>query len=168
MSHTVKTKTPFVDKKLLLKALDKLKIEYYEQNNRIIINNRQYYGNEYFILQNMKYQYIHDSYSNIREFLGEITNTYNNLYQELLEKIRKAEEELKKKIAEEKRKEEEERIRKELERLRKEQEEMEKKRLELIENNKKMIKEKAKKMGYKVKETTKNGKTKLVLVRRTY
>jgi len=158
MSYKAKTLTPFVDKKILLEAMDNLNISYREANNNIIIQNiLDYQGQQYFTLNNMRYQYVHDSNSNVNKFLAEIEKEYKSIHNKLIKKIMELE-----------KRKEEERIKKELERLRKEQEEMERKRVELIENNKKMIKEKAKKMGYKVKETVKDGKVKMVLVRRTY
>jgi len=180
MSHITKTKTPFIDKKLLIKALDKLNINYSLEGENIITDRKDFYGYQKFILINGKYLFQHDSsatnssygwsgyygsnwqkqfgdWKSVSEFIKAVTIEYSNQYKILQERIKELE-----RLAEEKK------IKEELERLRKEQEEIERKRLELIDNNKKLIKEKAKKMGYKVKETVKNGKVKMVLVRRTY
>ena len=157
MSYTIKTQTPFIDEKILLEALDNLEIKYRLSSNKIYMDTG-YYNQEYFEFKSSRYKYVYDSDNrDAKRLLKDIAKEYKSIHDKLIKKIMELE-----------KKKEEERVRKELEKLRKEQEEIERKRVELIENNKKMIKEKAKKMGYKVKETVKDGKIKMVLVKRTY
>jgi vacuolar-type H+-ATPase subunit I/STV1 len=130
MSSVVRTSTPFINKQLLLKALDAVGCKYEIQGNTILTERQDYYGSQKFILLNGRYTFEHEknaagySWGNINmqqyktsaSFIAAVGKEYNAIYKkqlEELERIRLAA------IAEA------ERIRKEklaeLERLRKEQ-----------------------------------------------
>jgi hypothetical protein len=158
MSAVVKTRTPFLNKNLLLEVLDEMGIEYQVQGEKIITERKDYYGKQCFILNNGQYFFQHDSSANnlarypqypwdhnfkegktVHEFLSNVEVRYKLAETRLLKHL--AEEE-RKRIEEEKR--------------------------QFVEQQKQKIIEKSKQQGYSVKEKTKGKKVQLVLVRQTY
>jgi hypothetical protein len=155
MSCVIKTVTPFINKELLLQALDKVGCKYTLRGNEILTKRTDYFGNQKFVFTNGRYAFQHDkeqyglrnfgtqASKDISQFLGTIEKEYNYLYQRKLEEL------------------EEQRL--EQERIRLEQE-----RQAFVEKQKSSIISKAKEMGYSIKEEKVKGKIKLVLVRNTY
>ncbi|MGP1577170.1 MAG: hypothetical protein ACTTH7_06765 [Treponema sp.] len=164
MSAIVKTITPFIDKEILLKALDCLGCSYTVVGNTITTNRIDYYGNQKFEYNNNRYQFVHEDtpwqnygqqdYKTVSSFLQSVEKEYNRMYAEKcaeLERLRKAA------------LQEQERLRLEEEKKRIEQE-----RLAYIEKQKQIIIQKAQAEGYSVQEKKVNNKIKLVLRRNTY
>lgn len=174
MSSVVKTITPFINRELLLQALDKIGCNYTISGNEIITDRQDYYGKQKFVLHNGKFIFLHDSsaenmrfgphypwgnidlkeYKTISSFLGAVEREYNAIYKkklEELEQLRLAA------LAEAEQK------RLEQERIRLEQE-----RKDYVEKQKAAIIAKAKEKGYSVREAKVKEKIKLVLVRNTY
>ena len=153
MSAVVKTVTPFIDKKCLLKALDELGVEYTIEQNEIVTERIDYQGNQKFIYADGRYKFQYDSYQAIRKnykefstvnkFLQAVEKEYNIFYEEKLAEL-------------------------ERKRLEEEAKRLEEKRKAFIEKQKKAIIAKAKAKGYSVKEKKVGNKIKLVLVRHTY
>ena len=170
MSAIVKTITPFIDKELLLKALDYVGCSYTVQGNAIITERIDYYDNQRFEYSNGRYQFIHDSYANrenypwrnlnvknyktVASFLQAVEKEYNRIYAEKcaeLERLRQAE------------LQEQERLR-----LEEEKKRLERERLAYVEKQKQLIIQKAQAEGYSVQEKKVNDKIKLILRRNTY
>jgi len=164
MSAVVKTVTPFIDKKCLLKALDKLGVEHTIKQNEIITERVDYQGNQKFIYIGGRYKFQYDSYqaikknykefSNVKEFLQAVETEYNKFYVEKLAEIERKRQQA---LAEAERK-----------RLEAEAKRLEAERKAFVEKQKKAIIEKAKAKGYSIKEKKVENKIKLVLVRHTY
>ncbi|MCL2219756.1 MAG: hypothetical protein FWB94_07725 [Chitinispirillia bacterium] len=150
MSSIVKKITPFIDRTLLLKALDAVGCKYTLQGNEILTDRNDYRGLQKFVFCDGKYQFLHDSdadlrswvninakeYKTVGDFLKTVETQYNRILREQLE--------------------EEERIRIEAERK------------AFVEKQRQAIIENAKKQGYSVREERVKEKIKLVLVRTTY
>ena len=164
MSAIIKTITPFIDKELLLKALDCVGCSYTVSGNTITTNRIDYYGNQKFEYKNNRYQFIHEDtpwrnlnikdYKTVSSFLQAVEKEYNRIYAEKyaeLERLRQAA------LAEQ------ERIR-----LEEEKKRIEKERLAYIEKQKQLIIQKAQAEGYSVQERKVNNKIKLILRRNTY
>ena len=153
MSAIVKTITPFIDKECLLKALDKLGVEYTIKQNEIITERIDFQGNQKFIYIGGRYKFQYDSYqairknykefSTVKKFLQAVEKEYNKFYENKLAEI-------------------------ERKRLEEEAKRLEEERKAFIEKQKKAIIEKAKAKGYSVKEKKVENKIKLVLVRHIY
>lgn len=159
MSAVVKTITPFINKELLLQALDAIGCKYTLQGNEIITERVDHYGHQKFVLINGRYQFQHDSSANreqypwrnlnfkehktVSSFLEAVEEKYNFFYKKKMEEL-------------EKQRQEEERIR------------LENERKAFVEKQKQTIIAKAKEKGYSVKEENVKGKIKLILVRNTY
>ncbi|MDR1903715.1 MAG: hypothetical protein LBQ88_15720 [Treponema sp.] len=165
MSSVIKTITPFINKDLLLQALDKNGCNYTLQGNEIITDRVDIRGNQKFIWHNGKYLFQHDSHDvwrnlNIKElqpvsgFLSAVEKEYNAIYKKKLEEL----EQLRLAALAEA-----EQRRLEQERLRLEQE-----RRDYVEKQRASIIAKAKEKGYSVREEKVKEKIKLVLVRTTY
>jgi len=151
MSSIVKTITPFLNKELLLQALDNVGCKYTIRENEIVMSQDQ---RQRFIWDNFgrfKFSYYSHNYREsdfkelkaIHSFLGPLEQSYNELYRKKIEEL--------------------ERLRLEEERLR-----LEKERQEYVEKQKAHVIAKAKEKGYSVREEKAKGKIKLVLVRVTY
>ncbi len=170
MSAVVKTVTPFINKEILLEALDCLEFKYTIRTNEIITERVDYYGNQKFVFINGRYQFQHDSSANrinypwrnlnvknlktVNDFLQTVEKEYNRIYKEKLAELERIRQE---QLAEQ------ERIR-----LEEEARRIEEERKAFVEQQKKNIIEKAKAKGYSVKEKKVGKKIKLVLVRQTY
>ncbi len=159
MSAVVKTITPFINQTILCEALDELGVKYTIENQNIVTERVDYYGNQKFVLINGRYQFQHDSSANresyswrklnfkefktVTQFLEAVEKQYNSCYQRKME---------------------------ELERLRldEERQKIEQERIAFVEKQKKAVLAKAKELGYAVKEEYVKGKVKLVLVKHTY
>lgn len=179
MSARITTITPFIDKKLLLEALDNCQISYQLQGETIHLQQGFAYGAYFQRDFRNKYTLVHDSYDNHRSTLTKIEIEYQKAYkrqQEELERIKKelakkkAEQEEKARIKAEQERIEQEKIRLE-EELRKaelEQKRIEQEKKKYIESQKKSVYEKAKSMGYSIKEKQKGEKVQLILVKTSY
>ncbi len=166
MSAVVKTITPFINKEMLLQALDCAGCKYTINGNNIITERRDHSGNQTFILINGRYQiqhYNHESYFNsfsdkqrkpLNQFLQDVEKEYNRIYAEKLAELERIRQD---QLAEQ------ERIRLEEEMKRIEQE-----RIAYVEKQKQTIIQKAKEQGYSVQEKKVNNKIKLILHRNTY
>lgn len=159
MSAVVKTITPFINKELLLQALDAIDCKYTLRGNEIITERVDFYGNQKFVLKDGRFLFQHDSsanmeqypwrnlnlkeYKTVSSFLKAVEEKYLYFYNLKMEEI-------------EKQRQEEERIR------------LENERKAFVEKQKERIIAKAKEQGYSVKEENVKGKIKLVLVRNTY
>lgn len=157
MSAVVKTITPFINQTILCQALDELGVKYSIQNQDIVTDRVDYYGNQKFVLINGRYQFQHDSDSlnyawrnrNLKEtktvtqFLETVEKQYSSCYQRKMQEL----EEL---------------------RLEEERQKMEQERIAFVEKQKNTVLAKAKELGYTVKEEYVKGKVKLVLVKHTY
>jgi hypothetical protein len=165
MSAIVKTMTPFINRELLLKALDEIGCKYtlLRQRNEILTDRKDYYGLQKFVFDGKRYYFSHDSsaenmrfgphypwgninmqeYKTVSVFIKALEKQYNEVYHRQLEEL--------------------ERLRKEEDRIR-----LEKERQEYVEKQKQTVIEKAKKQGYSVREERMKNKIKLVLVRTTY
>jgi DNA repair exonuclease SbcCD ATPase subunit len=195
MSAIIKSRVAFLDKSLLLKALQELQVNFQEQDTQIVTERLDYYGNQKFRLDQGRYVFLFDSSSNnphyqwrkqnwgkwptTNAFLDELEQTYNRLYQEReaeVERRRKEAEERRARLerekleAEERRRMEAELRRIEEERRQKEEElrQLEEQRKQYVESRKQEIIKQAQKQGYQVKEKQEGKKVKLVLVRHTY
>ena len=159
MSAVIKTITPFINKELLLKALDALDCHYTLKANEIVTERIDYYGNQKFVLKNGRFLFQHDSSANrerypwrnlnlkehkpVSSFLQAVEAKYHFFYNQKMEEL-------------EKQRHEEELIR------------LENERKAFVEKQKENIIAKAKEKGYSIKEENVKGKIKLVLVRNTY
>jgi hypothetical protein len=166
MSSVVKTITPFLDKELLLQALDAVGCKYTLRGNEILTDRVDYRGNQKFVWNNSRYSFWHDSHENmwhnintkeyktVSGFLASVEKAYNTIYQKKLEEFERLRLEA---LAEAERKRlEEERLR------------LERERQEYVEKQRSTIIAKAKEKGYSVREEKVKDKIKLVLVRNTY
>jgi len=152
MSSIVKTVTPFLNKELLVQALDSVGCGYTINENEIIMSQDK---RQRFIWDKVfgrfKFSYYSRNYresdfkelKEIHKFLGPLEQSYNELYRKKIEEL--------------------ERLRLEEERLR-----LERERQEYVEKQRAHIIAKAKEKGYSVREEKAKGKIKLVLVRVTY
>jgi hypothetical protein len=178
MSAIVKTITPFIEKEMLLQALDCVGCRYTLNHDQIITERKDYYGQQKFVWYKGRYSFQHDSsaelsefnrrwgsypegwknnwkaYQSVNSFLQAVEKEYNRIYSEKLAELERIRLE---KIAEQ------ERIRLEQEMKRIEQE-----RLAYIEQQKQSIIQKAKEQGYSVQEKKVKNKVKLILRRNTY
>jgi hypothetical protein len=162
MSAVVKTITPFINKEMLLHALDCVNCKYTVSGNTIITERIDYRGNQKFILDNGKFTFQHDSdmwrtfnkNNSVSSFLEAVEKEYNRIYAEKLAELELIRQE---QLAEQ------ERIRLEEEMKRIEQE-----RIAYVEKQKQAIIQKAKEQGYSVQEKKINNKIKLILRRNTY
>lgn len=167
MSAVVKTTTPFINKDLLLQALENLGCNYTLQANEILTERKDYYGLQKFSLINGRYVFLHDSSAETGSAYMNTTRDYpwgnikNQEYRSVGEFLRALEDEYK--VLYQKRLEELEQQRLEEERIR-----LEKERLAYIEKQRSTIIKKAQEQGYSIKEENVKGKIKLVLVRNTY
>ncbi len=166
MSAVVKTATPFINKELLLKALENIGCITTLQGNEILTDRKDFYGLQKFSLLDGRYVFMHDSsaesgiymtqlggypwgniknqeYKSASEFLKLVEKEYLILYQSKLEEL-------------------------ELKRLEEEKILLEKERLDYIEKQKTTIIERAKEQGYSIKEENIKGKIKLILIKNTY
>jgi len=157
VSSVVKTLTPFLNRELLLQALDAACCKYTEHGNDILTDRVDFRGNQKFVLENGRYRFWHDSherltnwsafdaraYKPVSSFLGEVERQYNEMYRRKLEEL-------------EKQRLEEERLR------------LERERQEFVEKQRAAVIARAKEKGYAVREEKAKGKIKLVLVRTTY
>lgn len=167
MSAVIKTTTPFINKEMLLEALENIGCKYTLQDNEILTDRKDYYGLQKFSLNNGRYVFLHDSsaevgaalmtrpdgypwgniknqeYKSVSEFLQSLEKQYNAIYQRKLEEL--------------------ERLRQEEERKRLEEE-----RLAFIEKQRQTVIERAKAQGYSIKEEKIKGKVKVILTRNTY
>jgi len=186
MSSRIKTITPFINRELLLKALDEVGCRYSISGNEIITDRvDNYYGNQKFIYINGRYVIQHEDsgyswnskYRDLNDYLGVIGQAYNRIYTKQMEELEKkrlaaiaeAERLRKEKLAEQERLRliaiaEEERKRAEEEKQR-----LERERKEYVERQRAGIIASAKELGYDdIRETIVDNKIKLVLVRNTY
>lgn len=164
MSAVVKTITPFINKEMLLQALDCVNCKFTVSGNIIVTERTDYRGNQKFILSNGKYIFQHDSdlffwkafnkNNSVSNFLEAVEKEYNRIYAEKLAELERIHQ---KQLAEK------ERIRLEEEMKRIEQE-----RIAYVEKQKQTIIQKAKEQGYSVQEKKVNNKIKLILHRNTY
>ena len=159
MSAIVKSRTPFLEKSLLLEALQQLQVECWEKANEIITHRKDFYGNQKFRLEKGKYVFLHDSSANrgtygyrkenwgkwntASSFLDDLEKKYAFLFGER---------------------------ERELIRLQKEEElrRIEEERIKYVESQKQAIMQKAIAKGYQVQEKKVGKKIKLVLVKHTY
>jgi len=166
MSAIVKTITPFINKEMLLQALECVGCAYKLPDNQTISLGNNYRSQKfvwnkgrYFLQHAGNYQLVEwgtytKKYKPVSSFLQSVEKEYNRIYSEKLaelERIRLEE------IAEQ------ERIRLEEEMKRIEQE-----RLAYIEKQKQTIIQKAREQGYSVQEKKVKNKVKLILRRNTY
>jgi Skp family chaperone for outer membrane proteins len=192
MSSVVRTVTPFINKELLLMALDAVGCKYQIQGNTICTERQDYYGSQKFILQNGRYAFVHEenaesySWGNINmqqykassSFLAAVGKEYNAIYKKRLEELEKkrlaaiAEAERlriqSEQLAEQERlrliaKAEEERKKAEEEKQR-----LERERKEFVAKQRDAVIAKAKEQGYDIQETMADNTIKLVLVQTTY
>ena len=168
MSSVVRTATPFINRELLLKALDAVGCRYTIQGNEILTDRQDYYGAQKFVLQNSRYVFIHEkhaqnySWGNINmqqyksssSFIAAVGREYNSIYAKQLEELERKRLAA---VAEEERKKAE-----------KEKQRLERERKEFVEKQKTAIIAKAKEQGYDIQETMVDNKVKLVLVQTTY
>ncbi len=145
--------TPFINKELLLKALNNLNISYIDQGNELIIENKnKVYIEEKFLYENGQFIYQYDSWheKENKTFLASLEKEYNKVYLEQKKLIEEAK-------LEEERKRFEEKLRK-----------IEEEKKDFIEKQKNEIIKRAKEKGYTVKEKKVGNKIKLILVRHNY
>jgi len=196
MSSVVKTVTPFIDRELLLQALDAVGCKYTISGDTIITDRSDYYGKQKFQFKNGRYCFLHDSsadnmvfgpsypwgnidlkqYKTVSEFLKATGQAYNNLHKKRLEELEKkrlaaiaeAERLRKEQMAEQ------ERLRllaiaeEERKRAEEEQQRIERERKEFVEKQRAAVIANAKEQGYDIQETVVNNKIKLVLVKAAY
>jgi hypothetical protein len=168
MSSVVRTATPFINRELLLKALDAVGCRYTIQGDQILTDRQDYYGAQKFVLQNGRYVFIHEkhaqnySWGNINmqqyksssSFIAAVGREYNSIYAKQLEELERKRLAT---VAEEERKKAE-----------KEKQRLERERKEFVEKQRTAIIAKAKEQGYDIQETMVDNKIKLVLVQTTY
>jgi hypothetical protein len=141
MSSIVKTVTPFLNRELLLQALDSVGCKYAIQENEIVMlqDQRQRFTWDS-AFGRFKFSYYSHNYSESEfkelkaryDFLGPIEQSYNDLFRK------------------------------------KRDEELERERKAFVEKEKAHIIAKAKEKGYEVREEMVKEKVKLVLVKTTY
>lgn len=172
MSAVVKTKTPFLNREILIQSLEELSIGFNMDNNKIVIPHLHKYRPTFFKEnKDGAFTLIKDSHTNTKAFLKKVEKKYNELLAEHLKRLAELKREadiLKKK------KEQQQLILEEQEALETkilEEQELEK-RLRKIETEKKEyvakkekeILEKAEKLGYDVEIIRKQKKTQYILV----
>jgi len=190
MSSFVKTATPFINRELLLKALDAVGCRYQIQGSTILTDRQDYYGAQKFILQNGRYVFVHEEhaqhypwgninmqqYKSSRSFIAAVGKEYNSIYAKQLEELERkrlaaiaeAERLHKEQLAEQ------ERLRliaiaeETRKRVEEEKQRLERERKEFVEKQRAAIVAKAKEQGYDIQETRVDNKIKLVLVQTTY
>jgi len=191
MSSLVRTGTPFLNKELLLKALDAVGCKYRISGDTILCTERRdFYGAQKFVLTNGRYAFEHEKHAqryswgniNMQEyrsagsFIDAVGREYNAIYQKQLEELEKkrlaaiaeAERLRKEQLAEQERLRllaivEEERKKAEEERQR-----LERERKEYVAKQREAVIAKAKEQGYDIEETVVNNTIKFVLVQTTY
>jgi hypothetical protein len=188
MSSRIKTRTPFLNRELLIQALEAIGCAYRVTRNSIITNRTDYRGEQQFIFENGRYffqyedgdfglrQYGSEEHKPTHLFLADVEKAYNAIYQRQLEELERkrlaaiaeAERLRKAQLAEQEwlrllAKAEEERKKAEEEMRRREQE-----RKEYVAKQKAAIIARAAEQGYDIRETAAGNKIKLVLVRTTY
>ncbi|GHU75080.1 hypothetical protein FACS189461_0630 [Spirochaetia bacterium] len=168
MSSVVKTITPFLNKELLLQALDEVGCKYSAHGDTIITERVDLRGNQKFIWKNGRFFFEHEDdawnykwrdlnprgYQPVSSFLKAVEKSYNSIYKRKLEEIERRR--LLATVEAERKKIEDERI------------QFENERKAYVEKQKAAIIEKAKEQGYDVREEKVQEKIKLVLVRTTY
>ncbi|GHU30657.1 hypothetical protein FACS1894172_04300 [Spirochaetia bacterium] len=171
MSSVIKTITPFLNKELLLQALNQIDCIHTVQGNEIIVSGANYSFNQVngrFFWSNGRFNFQYGlAYSAYRyrdvdfkelkvmsSFWGTLEQAYDELYRRKLEELEK--QRLAAAVESERKRLEEERLR------------LEKERQEYVEKQKTTIIAKAKEKGYTIREENAKGKIKLVLVRNTY
>jgi len=196
MSSVVKTVTPFINKELLLKALDAVGCKYKIKGNEIITDRNDYYGKQKFVFMNNRYCFLHDSsaenmrfgphypwgnidskkYKTVSEFLSATGRIYNELYQKQLEELERrrlaaiaeAERLRKEQLAEQERLRLLAKAEEERKRAEEEQQRFERERKEFVAKQRDAVIAKAKEQGYDIRETVVDNTIKLVLVQTTY
>jgi hypothetical protein len=166
MSSVVKTITPFINRELLLQALDEVGCKYTIKGDSIVTERVDLRGNQEFIWKNRRFLFQHDSYNYlwrdrnlksyqpVSSFLKAVEKSYNVIYKRKLAEIER------RRLASE--------VEAERKRLEEERARLENERKDFVEKQKAEIIEKAKKEGYSVREEKVQEKIKLVLVRTTY
>jgi hypothetical protein len=155
MSAVVKTITPFIDREILMLALESLGFGYSLQGEDILTERIDYYGEQKFVWAQGQYLFQHDSsatqndyrwrnlnvkaYKTVGSFLEAVEREYGLHYRRLLEEA-----ELKR------------------------QEELERQRKAFVQQQKEAIVVRAKEQGYDVQEKMVGTKIQLVLVKHTY
>jgi uncharacterized protein (UPF0335 family) len=147
MSSRVKTRTPFLNKAILLQALDAIGCKYTEQGGEILTQRTDWFGNQRFIFQNGRYFFQHDEgqhglrniesagHKSVHSFLGAVEQEYK----QVIANMEAAE-----------------------------RERIEQERRAYVAKQKEAIIAKAHAQGYDVREETVQETVKLVLVRNTY
>jgi uncharacterized protein (UPF0335 family) len=169
MSSVVSTVTPFINRAILLNALDAVGCKYRIRRNEIITDRHDRLGEQKFIFSSERYIFVHEDYtpnyswgsismqrySSTSSFLSAVAKEYNRIYAKKLEELERKRLSA---IAEEERKKAEE-----------EKERLERERKDLAEKLRAAIVTNAKEKGYDVLQETKvDNKVKLVLVRTVY
>jgi hypothetical protein len=198
VSSVVKTLTPFLNKELLLQALDAVDCKYTVNGNTVITDRKDYYGYQKFEFRNGRFIFLHDSssqdmiygphypwgniemkkYKTVSSFIGAIGKEYNAIYQRQMEELERkrlaaiAEAERlrlrKEQIAEQERLRLIAKAEEERRKAEEEKQRLERERREYVAKQRTAIVEKAKEQGYDIQETVVENKIKLVLVRTTY
>jgi hypothetical protein len=163
MSSIVKTVTPFLNREMLLLALDSIGCRYAIRGSDIIMlqDERQNFVWDS-VFGRFRFSYYSHNYreSDFNElkatnnFLAPLEKSYNDIYRKKLEELERLR--LKAEADAERKHLEEERLR------------LERERQEYVEKQRTHIIAKAKEKGYSVQEKKEKGKIKLVLVRTTY
>jgi hypothetical protein len=196
MSSIVTTATPFINRELLLKALDAVGCRYTIQGNEIITDRQDYYGKQKFVFLNGRYSFQHDSsaenmiygphyrwgnidmqqHKTVSQFINSVGEIYNKLYQKQLEELERkrlaaiaeAERLRKEKLVEQ------ERLRliaiaeEERRKAEEEKQRLERERKEFVEKQRAGIIAKAKEEGYDIQEKMVDNKIKIKLVQTSY
>jgi hypothetical protein len=195
MSSLVITCTPFINKELLLMALNAVGCGYHIQGNMIITDRQDFYGGQKFILQNGRYAFSYEegaqgygySWGNINmqkygstgSFLAAVGREYNAIYKRQLEELERkrlaaiAEAERLRALKEQQLAEQE-RLRliavaeEERKKAEEEKQRLERERREYVAKQRDSVIAIAKEQGYDIEETLVDNKIKLVLVQTTY
>ncbi len=149
MSAVVKTLTPFLDAAILCKALDSLDVKYHMQGSNIVTERIDFYGNQIFVWNGSRFLFQHDS-SASSPYYG-WRNKNMKEWKQVTEFLKILDVKYREKFAEHM---------EELERQRLEEE-----RKRYIEDQRCRIIESAKARGYSIKETKRDGKIQIILVR---
>jgi hypothetical protein len=155
MSAIVKTITPFIDKQLLLLAMEGLGLRYSLQGEDIVTERVDYYGAQKFVWSQGQYLFQHDSsatqqvyhwrnlnvkeYKTVGSFLEAVEKQYVLHYNRQLEEAEQAR-----------------------------QDELERQRKAFVQQQKETIVAKAKEQGYEVREKIVGQKIQLVMVKHNY
>jgi len=146
MSCVVKSRTPFLNKAVLMKALDQAGCKYTLNGVDIVTQRTDYWGAQTFVFENGRYFFRHDktqynlgnigtSGQEVHDFLGDIQKNYDVIAAEIGDVEAKAR--------------------------------IERERREYVVKQRENILSKAKEMGFEVREEKVRNKIKLVLVRTT-